>query len=629
MPFAGFRQPSLALGLLKAAVAPLEVETKVIDATLDFAAMISPRIYEIISAWPAVDLLADRVFASGLSSPPQRSFEEYERRILSAEAPEHAVFYFGKALFDERLRHDIHLAEELVAALLDGLLDEIVKAEPTVVGFTSMSGQHTASLALAACVKSVLPDALVVFGGANCRGEMGAQLLRSFPFVDAVATGEGERVLPELIRRRLAGDPLDCLPGLCVAPKSGDEPLEESKETWPVFADLDRLPWPDYGDYFSRLAVSPLRGGFVPRVPFEASRGCWWGETSRCSFCGQASENLSYRAKSIDRALQELDELVRRHPFCPVFVTDEIVPPDYLANFFPRLRAQIPDVEIVYLQARPTLTREQMLALTSAGVRRLEVGIESLSTPVLRLIGKGTTALRCVQFLKWAHETGIDAVWNLLWGFPREEPREYERMAELVPLLTHLQPPHAVGAFRLDRFSPMFEEATRYGLRRLRPYPAYGYVYDLPPESLVELAYSFCFDYATPQSVEEYTRPVAVAIHEWKVHHERSALTFVDDGVRLSLVDRRPGFDSDELVVLDGDHRALYLACAAVRPAGALAKVLSRRAGRRVDADEVAEALRPLVDEGWMLCEGHSYLALASAQEADSGGVGRLRPECM
>ncbi|MBM3147743.1 MAG: hypothetical protein FJ000_07605, partial [Actinobacteria bacterium] len=37
MPFASFRHPSLGLGLLKAALADLPVEVRVLDACLDFA----------------------------------------------------------------------------------------------------------------------------------------------------------------------------------------------------------------------------------------------------------------------------------------------------------------------------------------------------------------------------------------------------------------------------------------------------------------------------------------------------------------------------------------------------------------------------------------------------------------
>ena len=612
MPFGSFRQPSLALGLLKATLAPLGVPVTVLDATLDFAAMISPRVYDAISAWPAVDLLGDRVFATALPSPPPQSADEYESCVLAGGAPEHAIPYFGKMPLDTAFRADMRAAGARVDELLEACLVEIEAADPVVVGFTSMSGQHAASLALAARVKAALPGAYVVFGGPNCRGPMGAELLRSFPFVDAVADGESEDVLPALVRRRLTGEAVGGILGLHVRDATGDgdgkrvEPA--GQEAAPVA--LDRLPWPDFEDYFARLAGGRLNGTFVPRLPFETSRGCWWGAKSRCSFCGQASKDMAFRVKSSERALRELEALTERHPSCPVFVTDEIVPPTHLEDFFPALRTRIPDVEIVYLQARPTLGRRELRTLTESGVRRLEVGIESLSTQVLALMCKGTTALRCVQFLKWARELRLDVVWNLLWGLPGEEPGEYERMAALVPLLAHLQPPHTVGAFRLDRFSPMFEDPTRFGLTDVRPYPAYGYVYDLPPEALARLSYSFRFSYRLPRRVSDYTAPLAAAVARWKEEFKRSSLTFVDQGDRLALVDHRPGFDREEMTVLDGEHRALYLACDGVQSDHALAALLSHETGRAVGVDEVASLLEPLVDDGLMLREGRSYLAL-------------------
>ncbi len=319
-------------------------------------------------------------------------------------------------------------------------------------------------------------------------------------------------------------------------------------------------------------------------------------------------------------ALRELEALTRRHPSCPVFVTDEIVPPGHLEDFFPALRARIPDIEIVYLQARPTLGRRELQTLAASGVRRLEVGIESLSTPVLALMRKGTTALRCVQFLKWARETRLDVVWNLLWGLPGEEPGEYERMAALVPLLAHLQPPHTVGAFRLDRFSPMFEDPARFGLTDVRPYPACGYVYDLPPEALARLSYSFCFSYQPPRRVSDYTASLANAVARWKEDFAHSSLTFVDQGGRLALIDRRPGFDPEELTVLDGEHRALYLACDGVQVDSALASMLSRESGRDIGVDEVASLLEPLVGGGLMMREGRSYLALGLASRCGTNG---------
>jgi len=627
MPFGSFRQPSLALGLLKATLAPLDVAVTVLDATLDFAAMISPRVYDAITAWPAVDLLGDRIFAAALPSPPRQPADEYEAQILAGGAPEHAIPHFGKMPLDDGLREAIQGAGAKVAELLDGCLAEVMAARPQVVGFTSMSGQHAASLALAARVKAALPSACVVFGGASCRGEMGAELLRSFPFVDAVAVGEGEEVLPELVRRRLEGRPLTGVPGLHTAAVSDERQASSGPGEAPALVDLDRVPWPDHADYFARHAASPLRGAFTPRLPFETSRGCWWGERSRCSFCGQASEAMTYRVKKGEQALCELEALTRRHPSLPVFVTDEILSPSYFEDFFPHLQERIPGVQLVYLQTRPTLTREQLRALVSSGVRRLEVGIESLSTPVLTLMRKGTTGLRCVQLLKWARESDLDVVWNFLWGLPGERPEEYERMAALIPLLTHLQPPNTVGAFRLDRFSPLFEDPESHGVTDIRPCPAYGYAYDLPPDSLARLAYHFRFSYRSPQRVSRYTAALAARVVEWKACYPHAALNYVDDGVKLTLIDRRPGFDPDELTVLDAEHRMLYLACDGVQTDRALATLLARaKQPDVVGGGEVEALLQPLVEQGLMLHEGSSYLALGLPLSAEPRDTPRESP---
>ena len=610
MPFASYRQPSLALGLLKATLRPLDVEVTILDATIDFAAMISPRVYDEITSWPAVDLLGDRVFSPALPAPPRCTAEEYADRILAGGAREHAIPHFGKMPLDVGSREDIRDAGGKVSRFLDACLAEVLAARPLVVGFTSMSGQHTASLALAARLKGARSDTTVVFGGASCRGVMGAQLLRAFPFVDAVAVGEGEAVLYGLVRRRLTGEPLTGLPGLLT--KAGTAPLVVSDAVADVSrsADLDQLALPDYDDYFDRLETSSLHDSFTPRVPFETSRGCWWGEKSRCSFCGQASESMTYRVKAGARALAELEQLTRRYPSCPVFITDEILSPSYFEEFFPHLQRFAPDVRFVYLQARPDLSREQLSSLVSAGVVRLEVGIESLSTPVLALMGKGTTALRCVQLLKWAREAGLNVVWNFIWGLPGEPVEEYERMAGLIPLLTHLQPPNTVGAFRLDRFSPLFENPERYGLTDVHPYPAYRCVYGLSSQTLAGLAYFFHADHETPRAVGEYTAPLAERIAQWKSLHARSSLSYVDDGVKLTLEEGRPGFDRDELTVLDGEHRLLYLACEGVATDRALATLLARETGRTVDHGEIEVTLEPLVEQGFMLRERRSYLSL-------------------
>ncbi len=605
MPFAGYRQPSLALGILKAALRPVSSQISVLDANLTFAEMISPLLYDKISTWPAQDLLGDWVFSN--SSGPREG--QYEARVLAGGAAEHRIAHFGKPPVTAQLRAELLEARRKVDDLLESCLEEITRFDPDVVGFTAMFHQLSAALGLARRVKTARPETLVVMGGASCRGEMGEELLASFPFLDEVVDGEGERTLPEIVQRH-RGDL-----GGSEAKEPGTDMAKSNRKRFSrgeaMCADLNGLPYPDYDDYFARLARSPLLGTFAPRIPFESSRGCWWGEKRRCAFCAQASKELTYRQKDAERAIQELEYLTGRHPGCPVFFSDEIVPGNAFEVFIPELASRVPELEVVYLELRPSLKKDQLLLLAEAGIRRLEVGIESLSSPVLRLMRKGTTALQGVQFLKQARELGLEVVWNLLWGLPGEDPSEYAQMAGIVPLLSHLQPPNTVGSFRLERFSPIFEEPDAFGIVDRRPYPSYGYVYDLPAASLGRLAYFFSFGYGQVQAVESYTRDLADEIVAWKEGFPESMLSYCDDGEQLVVRDERPGIATGELTVLTGLHRTVFRACDEVITKARLAALVDEAQHASVTGQELDEALAALVEERLVLRDGHRYLSLA------------------
>ena len=74
-----------------------------------------------------------------------------------------------------------------------------------LVGFTSTFRQHLASLCLAQRLKQRYPRLRIAFGGANCQREMGAALMRHFPFVDYVADGDADHSFLDLVQRLLAG----------------------------------------------------------------------------------------------------------------------------------------------------------------------------------------------------------------------------------------------------------------------------------------------------------------------------------------------------------------------------------------------------------------------------------------
>lgn len=609
MPFGPLAQPSIGLSLLKAAVRRHQIDADILYLTLPFAELIGPSLYmQIANGIPSVvDLVGEWLFSRALFGTGD---DAYIDEVLYGRMAAHAKGWLGAPKqVTESFVAEILRAREQVEAFLDACVLQVVDRRPAIVGLTSTFQQHVSSLALAKRIKHALPEVFVVLGGANCEAAMGAETIRQFCFVDAVVSGEGDVVFPRLVQRVLCGDPVDNLPGVYTRRGAG---LITHHNAPPITA-MDDLPYPDFDDFFAQYSKTRLGEHVLPRLLFETSRGCWWGQKKHCTFCGLNGAIMAYRSKSAVRALDELAYLTERHPGLPVWVVDNILDMTYFRDFIPRLTERHLDVNLFY-EVKANLSKGQLRALRDAGISKIQPGIESLSSPVLALMGKGVKALQNIQLLKWCKELGITAYWNVLWGFPGEPPEEYARLARLIPLLTHLAPPHGADRIRLDRFSPNFDGAEERGFTQVEPYPTYYHIYPLTAESVQNLAYYFTFAYDQPQDVAAYTQAVAEAIVEWKEWHDRSDLFHVDKGTHLLIWDLRPA-SVRPLTILRGLRRLAYLACDSIQSLMQLQHTIQdpTEAERVLSSSCVERMLAPLVERGLMIREGNSYLSLAAA----------------
>jgi ribosomal peptide maturation radical SAM protein 1 len=379
--------------------------------------------------------------------------------------------------------------------------------------------------------------------------------------------------------------------------------------------DMDALPHPDFDDYFARLRASPLAAKIDPLLFFETSRGCWWGQKHHCKFCGLNGSSLAFRSKSPERAIEELRHLVDRCGVHRACSSDNILDHRYFKTLLPMLRHQRLDLAFVY-EMKTNLTRGQVDSLLEAGLGAAQLGIESFSTPVLKLAGKGATALQNLQTLKWFSEAEIEVKWNLLYGFPGEDAAEYAALAELLPSLYHLVPPLAVGRVRLDRFSPYFEDPARYGIVNPRPNRAFRHVYPFAEDALARMAYHYEYDYADGRNPLDYAGPALAAAETWQQLSGTVTLRYWDrpDGVLL-ITDTRPCAAAFQHR-LAGLERQIYLFCDAGRPFKEIVKLTAEDSARnparpRLDEPAIRRILDRWLAERLMVFLDGRYLSLA------------------
>ena len=603
MPFGPLLKPSLGLSLLKTALGEQGISARVLYFTLDFAERIGKQDYLKIADSYQGAILGEWLFAPTLFKLSEEDKEAYINDVLRSQ---HEAYYFRGKYPEEQIARFREI-QDACEPFMQACMEKVATYKFAVVGFTSVFYQHVASLALAQRIKNQYPDAYVVLGGANCESVMGAETLRQFSFIDAVVSGEGEVIFPKLVQAVLQNrrSTIRTLPGVYSREGTRLFGFNGHYPSAPKVRDMDELPYPDYDDFFNQYEEAafekPTKGGWLL---FETSRGCWWGEKHHCTFCGLNGASLTFRSKSAERAIAELEYILDLYPHWRIAVVDNILDMRYFNTFIPMLTAKGWDLDLFY-EVKANLQKRHIQQLRAAGIRSIQPGIESLSTPVLKLMNKGVTALQNIQLLKWCKEYGIKPFWNILWGFPGESKEAYEEMAQLVPLLTHLHPPEGVGPVHLHRFSPNFDFAEQYGFRNVQPFPAYFYVYrDLPRQAVANMAYYFTFNYQDDRNVDTYTTPVKEAINDWKKVYLHSDLFSIEKGEQLIICDLRPSSESP-LVILGGQAKRLYQMCDQIQSFTRL------RSKIQLPPDLLQRLLAQMTERGLMVHEDGKYLSLA------------------
>lgn len=596
MPFASALGPSIQIGLLKAIVGEQGFLAATYHLNLDLVKRIGLPLYMRISQ--VRGLLGEWLFsieAFGDQAPDcDGLFLEEFREDLNQK-----LTGLDCSMADLRYIRDC-----VIPSYLDTLLGSVRWDRYAVVGFTSTFQQTVPSIALARRIKLAYPHVKTVFGGANFEAGMGLELVRSVPWIDYVVIGEGDTALPALLRAVREGSP-DDVPG--VATRVGDT-VRHTPQDAPYRA-MDALPTPDYSEYFERVdALSVLAAAErrMVTLPFEAARGCWWGVKHHCTFCGLNGQTMQFRSKSPERVARELAELARRHGSFHFDAVDNIIDHRYFKTLLPLLVELNADYSLFY-EVKSNLTRDQIRLLSRAGVRRIQPGLESLSTHVLDLMNKGVTALQNVNTLRWSLYYGLEVDWNLIWGFPGETAGDYHRHEELIPRILHLQPPSGRGRFWMERFSPAFADRAAFPVRSMRPESAYSHVYPLDID-INEIAYFFEYELkgALPDSTYEGT---AQRVDEWKElwsRPERPTLTYRFAPGLLRLEDARCVFEP-RIYSFHDLHAALYVACSD-RPLTLVALLGDGRWG--VDRGAIKGALDEYCDLGLMIRDGDQFLSI-------------------
>ena len=511
MPWALTNQPSLQAGLICSLLSQAGLSASTFYANLAFASALGWSRYEDFCGFHnhAADwLFSEQVFGTFTPTVPHGP----------ADFAGFAALYGNDAAGFQKLTE----MKSVVESCLHDCLSAVTWENVRIVGFTTTMLQPLPALAFAKLLKYAHPHLKILMGGAGCQGPMGHAMHRNFPFVDGVVDGEADRTIVPLIRALLDGDGRPQIPGLHWRDEVGAVRFASPS---PVL-DLNTYPVPNYTEFFEQSKRSGNPGLRSVRLPFEASRGCWWGERHHCAFCGLNGTTMKQRDRPTEAVVKEIETQVARHKPELFVCTDNIISQRHLRELPPALvRIQTP----VFFEVGAAMSRRRMRALAESGTTHVQVGIESLSTPALKLMNKGTSASLNVCFLRRAREFGINAYWNFLYGLPGEDKDWYSKMVTWFPAIHHLAPPGPTR-FSLQRFSPYFDHPDRYKITVTGPMPAARYVWNLPDAELLDIGYELDFTFPGQEHVDQIGQWLDEAAALWQSSKGELRVSRAPDG---------------------------------------------------------------------------------------------------
>ncbi|MFY9823500.1 MAG: RiPP maturation radical SAM C-methyltransferase [Thermoanaerobaculia bacterium] len=635
MPYAAIERPSLALGVLKAALDRRGFECKVLYPNIWFAEETGLEIYLGINSFIFNTLLGEWTFASAAfpEFTPDHS-EFFDLALVKAElfSGQKKSALLSRASPGDTSIDIFHRIRQAAVPFVDRVARAVLSERPRVVGCTSTFQQHTASLALLRRIRELDPSVVTVLGGANCEGPMGVTTHRCFDWVDFVVSGEADLLFPDLIQAILERGrdvPQKDLPFGTIGPEARRSPELVATPPRVVLQKLDEVPVPDFDDYFEQVERSELKPYLRTGLPVETSRGCWWGAKSHCTFCGLNGDGMSFRSKSPGRVIRELDGLSERYGIKDFEVVDNILDMSYFKSVLPELASREKPY-FTFFETKSNLKKEQVALLAKAGIRYVQPGIESLHSGPLELIGKGCTPMTNLQLLKWALEYGILIEWLFLFGFPGEQDSWYGELAEWLPLVHHFNSPGTIATVQFHRFSPYYNRAADYGLS-LVPEKTYQYVFPLAAPELANLAYYFDdeefrerFFAELMQSEKPGMAAFQQAVVRWRVNwfraswiknarHPQLAYRVRQDGAWVIRDTRECAIAAEH--VIEPLSAAVMAACDGAVKAEAMAVAVSKAMGREIAWHDLEPVVQDLRRRCLLLALDGQYLALAVPED--------------
>lgn len=189
--------------------------------------------------------------------------------------------------------------------------------------------------------------------------------------------------------------------------------------------DIDTLPLPDRNavDLSFYLKAWKNAHGYSS-VSLNTMRGCPY----TCKWCSHSVYGVSYRRRSPEKAVEEIEHIIERYSPDMLWFVDDVftVSHKWLNRLDELFKKRNIKIKFECISRSDRLTEDVMKTLKSLGCFRLWIGAESGSQNVLDLMDRRVNAADTREKIKLTRRYGIEAGTFIMLGYPGEKKSDIE-----------------------------------------------------------------------------------------------------------------------------------------------------------------------------------------------------------
>ena len=346
--------------------------------------------------------------------------------------PDVGLGYLASALRKDG--HSVHIQDWNCKLRIEEFIDYLRETKPDVTGIKVFTINIPAVLKTISIIKSVDQSIVVVLGGPHISASPPQETMEEFGEASFAVQGEGERSFPLLLKEiSKKGDSRELsmgdIPGLIWRENSAVR-----NNTRLLTEDLDNLDLPSWDlinpKHYdsSRIDIKNKDGDVAPLI---TTRGC----PARCTFCAAHHVNgRKIRARSAQNIIEEIELLYHKFNVRQLMIMDtnftynrDIV--EDVCNMLIEKKLEL-SWDCLGDPGRRTWDMNILSCMSKAGCKIVNLGIESGSNRIRRLIGKEPTVEEVREKISLIRRAGIRIRGFFMLGFPEETLEDMKRTIE-------------------------------------------------------------------------------------------------------------------------------------------------------------------------------------------------------